>query len=471
MIAVKVDLGRQGDDGKVVPNGLTDQLGQVGHVIGQAIEARDDDALGLTRAAGSQRTPQTGAPPGAARTDILLDPDQIPTALGAGRGDRGALRFEPWPLVSRLHGPHTHVPDEPSRRHRQSVHEPAPFGVYANSRIRVYLFLCGTDATSFCELDVGDVRRWIVGDARLTPHPRAVACAGYVTRMPDLVLEPVQPYSLVSSARGYDPTRRMRDGFLELVFVVDETPTLAQVWQRPDGNLGARIDSAVPAAAIEHLRFVLALDVDHGPLLSMADADPLLCDLVSRRRGLRPLRTSTVAHALVQALAGQLITAREARMIEHRIVAMTSSQHAGLWLPPTCDGLRALSAVELARTGLSPRRAAALARVVRTFDVERLRTVPTGNAVARIERERTLGPWSAGVIALYGLGRYEHGLVGDLGLIRLCGNLLGRQATADDTRRLLDRYGDWAGLAGVHLMRHPLARERARRPTPRRAVA
>ena len=152
-------------------------------------------------------------------------------------------------------------------------------------------------------------------------------------------------------------------------------------------------------------------------------------------------------------------------------MALTSSQHAGLWLPPTCDGLRTLSAVELARTGLSPRRAAALARVVRTFDVERLRTVPTSNAIARIERERTLGPWSAGVIALYGLGRYEHGLVGDLGLIRLCGNLLGRQATADDTHRLLDRYGDWAGLAGVHLMRHPLARERARRPAPRRAVA
>ncbi len=289
--------------------------------------------------------------------------------------------------------------------------------------------------------------------------------------MPDVVLTPVQPYSLVQSAHGFDPTRRMRDGVLEVVFEVDDRPTFAQVWQRSDGNLVARVDGVAGAPTMEHLRFVLALDVDHAPFLDLADRDPLLRDLVSPRRGLRPLRTSTVAHALVQALAGQLITAREARAIEHRIVALTSTPYRGLWLPPTCDGLRARSAAELARTGLAPRRAAALARVVRTLDVERLRSVPTRNAVARIERERTLGPWSAGVIALNGLGRYEHGLVGDLGLIRLCGNLLGREATADDTHRLLERYGPWAGLAGVHLLRHPLARERARRPTPRRAVA
>lgn len=289
--------------------------------------------------------------------------------------------------------------------------------------------------------------------------------------MPDVVLEPVQPYSLVASARGFDPTRRLRDGVLELVFAVDDHPRLAQVWQRPDGNLGARLDGPACPETMAHLRFVLALDVDHRGFLELADRDPLLRDLVSRRRGLRPLRTSTVTHALVQAVAGQLITAREARVIEHRIVALTSASHAGLWLAPTCAGIRTLSATELMRAGLAPRRAAALARVVRTLDVERLKGVSTRSAVARIERERTLGPWSAGVIALNGLGRYEHGLVGDLGLIRLCRNLLGREATADDTRRLLEPYGDWAGLAGVHLMRHPLAHERGYRPTPRRAVA
>ena len=278
--------------------------------------------------------------------------------------------------------------------------------------------------------------------------------------MSDVVLSPIQPYSLAQSAVGSDPTRRIRAGVLELVFEVDGQPTCAQVWQRRDGDLGARVDGEACDATMAHLRFVLATDVDHGAFLALADADRLLRPLVSQRRGLRPVRTSTVAHALVQAMAGQLITAREARLIEHRIIALCSRPHAGLLLPPTVEGLRAVSAVELTRTGLAPRRAAALARVVRTLDVERLRTVTTDRAVARIERERTLGPWSAGIIALSGLGRYEHGLVGDLGLIRLCGSLLGREATSDDTRRLLESYGDWAALAGVHLMRHPLARQR-----------
>lgn len=248
---------------------------------------------------------------------------------------------------------------------------------------------------------------------------------------------------------------------LELVFEIEGSPVAAQVWQSPDGTLVVRTDEPACDRTVSHLRFVLAVDDDHRPFLDMVLGDPLLDDLVTARRGMRPIRTSTVAHSLLQAVAGQLITAREARLIEHRIVALTSRRHGDLWLPPTCEGLRSLSAAQLVRTGLAARRAGVLARVVRTFDVERLREVATVQAVARLQREPTLGPWSAGVIAVYGLGRYEHGLVGDLGLIRLCSNLLGRTATADDTAALLARYGAWAGLAGLHLMRHPLARRRA----------
>jgi 3-methyladenine DNA glycosylase/8-oxoguanine DNA glycosylase len=55
-------------------------------------------------------------------------------------------------------------------------------------------------------------------------------------------------------------------------------------------------------------------------------------------------------------------------------------------------------------------------------------------------------------MCLYGLGRFERGLVGDLGLVKLCSSLLGRRAQADDTAGLLAPYGDWAGLASVYLL-------------------
>jgi hypothetical protein len=46
--------------------------------------------------------------------------------------------------------------------------------------------------------------------------------------------------------------------------------------------------------------------------------------------------------------------------------------------------------------------------------------------------------------------RLEPGLVGDLGLLKLCSELLGPPAAQEDRRTLLERYGEWAGLASVY---------------------
>ncbi len=78
---------------------------------------------------------------------------------------------------------------------------------------------------------------------------------------------------------------------------------------------------ATPAGALDALRFVLAVEVDHTPFLRLAASDPLLAAVVRRRPGLRPARLGTVAHALVRAVCGQLITAREAMQIERRLLA------------------------------------------------------------------------------------------------------------------------------------------------------
>ena len=72
---------------------------------------------------------------------------------------------------------------------------------------------------------------------------------------------------------------------------------------------------------------------------------------------------------------------------------------------------------------------------------------------ARLQRERGLGPWSVGVIALEGLGSYERGLVGDLGLLKLCKALHGRWVEAEETAALLEPYEEWQGLASHYLLR------------------
>jgi 3-methyladenine DNA glycosylase/8-oxoguanine DNA glycosylase len=269
----------------------------------------------------------------------------------------------------------------------------------------------------------------------------------------ETTIVPRPPYSLALSARlKSDATRVLRDGVLTMVFEAGEARALAKVSQRPDGSLLARIESSAADAALEKLRFILAADADHAPFLARFARDRLIGRATRELAGLRPLRTATVTHALLKAVCGQLIQAKAARVLENKLVRIASPEHEGFRLPPVRSTFGRFTHAELARDGLVSRKAAALLRITHELDLERLHGVPTDTAAGRVERERGLGPWSAGMICLYGLGRYERGLVGDLGLVKLCGSLNGRWADAEDTRELLRPYEEWAGLASVFLL-------------------
>jgi 3-methyladenine DNA glycosylase/8-oxoguanine DNA glycosylase len=263
--------------------------------------------------------------------------------------------------------------------------------------------------------------------------------------MREILVRPRGPYSLALSARlAGDATRTFRDGVLRANLGREH----GTAWQSPDGRVTLRAETEDGLAT---LRFVLALDDDHTPFLRACADDPLLRRAVRELRGLRPVRVVTVVHALLRALCGQLIESSRARALERRIVFATAAGGA-LRAPPTAESLGRLSAAELRALGLHARRSATLLRLVRGLDLERLRTLPTGTAATRLERERGLGPWSVGVVCLEGLGRYERGLVGDLGLIKLVAALRGRRAEAWETAELLEPYGEWAGLAGMYLL-------------------
>ena len=180
--------------------------------------------------------------------------------------------------------------------------------------------------------------------------------------------------------------------------------------------------------------------------------DPLLRRATSHLAGLRPVRVATVAHALLRALCGQLIEAREARRIERRIIHATTPALGRFHVSPGTAVLGAISPAELRRLGLHARRGATLVRLCRALDLERLREAPSEAVAARLIRERGLGPWSLGVISLEGLGRWDHGLVGDLGLVKLLSELRGRRVEGGETEELLAPYGEWAGLASVYLL-------------------
>jgi 3-methyladenine DNA glycosylase/8-oxoguanine DNA glycosylase len=246
------------------------------------------------------------------------------------------------------------------------------------------------------------------------------------------VVRPRGPYSLRLSSRTDRYTTPLPGG------------GRGGAWQRRDGVVVLR---APDEHGLELLRFMLALEADHSEFVRRFRSDPLLGRTIGRLHGLRPLRLSTVTQAVVRALCGQLIEARRARAIERAILRTCGGE------PPTRDAVAALSPAELRRLGLAAARAATLVRICRSLELERLRSLPPEDATSRLLRERGIGPWSIGMIALEGLGSYRYGLVGDLSLVKLCSALRGRWVEGWETAELLEPFEEWAGLAGVYLMR------------------
>ena len=290
------------------------------------------------------------------------------------------------------------------------------------------------------------------------------------------VVRPAGPFSLaLSTKHASDATRRLRDGTLTTALRVGERVELGSARQLVDGRVVLR---AGTEEGLERLRFVVPVDADHTEFLRRFARDPLIGETTVHFQGMRQLRMPTVAQTLLRAFCGQLVDSRRARQLEVRIVKATTKRVDGsdLHAPPTRASFAELAPTRLRQLGLHARRAAALVRICRSVDVERLHTLPTEQAAEFIERERGLGPWSAGVICLEGLGRNERGLVGDLTLIKLMSRLRGRWVEGHETAELLAPYGEWAGLASLYLamgFKHGLIPLPAERPVrfPRAAFA
>ena len=151
-----------------------------------------------------------------------------------------------------------------------------------------------------------------------------------------------------------------------------------------------------------------------------------------------------MTHAVIRGVCGQLIQSSRALQIERAIIRACGDD------PPGREALARLSPARITACGLAGSRALTLTRLARGIDLEALRT--RDDALARLGRERGIGPWTVGVVALQGLGRYDAGLVDDLALVKLLASLRRRWPEPGETAELLAPYGEWQGLASVFLL-------------------
>jgi 3-methyladenine DNA glycosylase/8-oxoguanine DNA glycosylase len=227
---------------------------------------------------------------------------------------------------------------------------------------------------------------------------------------------------------------------------IDHPDVRFSVWQ----NRASRARGAELAQAA---RKILGLDVDPGPLQHAGEAVRLLRPTARALRGMRPPRFADFFEAFANvipfqqvsldagiATVGRLVE-RFGNCVEHdgrRFRAFPTAQRIG---DVRLDGLR--------RCGLSSRKAESLRRVARAIESgelseQEVARMDTRDALRILDELPGIGPWSASVVLLRGLGRLDVFPPGDVGATRGLATLMKLRPEAS-LQPTIERFADHRG--------------------------
>ena len=210
---------------------------------------------------------------------------------------------------------------------------------------------------------------------------------------------------------------------------------------------------------LQLLRRMLGVEVDLTPFYRSASKVQWLHPLVSRMQGVRPPRYPTIWEACVNAIVFQQISLHAASSIMGRLTAGLSEpvEHSGVRLYPFPSPQQVLSAPDrvLRGAGLSAGKLATLHRVADALgagaiDEGRLEKLPSPDAAALLRRIKGIGPWTAVIVLLRGLGRLDVFPANDTSVARNL-RLVGGPPLLD-VETLLDTLGPERGMLYYHLL-------------------
>ena len=235
-----------------------------------------------------------------------------------------------------------------------------------------------------------------------------------------------------------DPTIRFGPDGVWLARRTGSGPATLRLWA--DGAAGViRAESWGPGAvpALEAVPGLAGL-LDDPSLLE--PRHPLVRELQRRFPGLRLARTEQLIPALVPAVIEQKVTAGEAHAAYSAIVRRYGEPApgpAGLMVAPAGLRLATLPYFELHPLGLERRRAELLALIGRReSEIEALMALPAGDALARLQSTRGIGPWTAAEATRAAFGDPDAVSLGDAHLPDLVSWALAGEPRSDDARML-----------------------------------
>jgi 3-methyladenine DNA glycosylase/8-oxoguanine DNA glycosylase len=233
---------------------------------------------------------------------------------------------------------------------------------------------------------------------------------------------------------------------------VENTGTIAE----PDVCFCIRAGNAPSATRLraeETVRKMLGLDVDPAPLQHVAEAERAFRDTALALRGMRPPRFSGLFEAFASVVPFQQLSMEAGVAIMTRLVAAFGEQieHDGrrFYAFPTAAAIAAARLAPLRACGLSARKAQTLRDLARAVETGALRedqlsAMSTPAALGALTALPGIGPWSASLVLLRGLGRIDVFPPGDVGAMRGL-RILMRRGPQAPLVHVIERFGEYRG--------------------------
>ncbi len=238
-------------------------------------------------------------------------------------------------------------------------------------------------------------------------------------------------------------------------------PVLARVCQERADVLDVTLDGdeSEHPRALALVRRMLGVDRNLADFNGAADRILWLRPLADRMRGVKPPRYPTLWEACVNAVVFQQVSIHAASAILRRLILEFGP-------PLTCDGiaLHAFPSVEavhsvpdgaLSKVGLSAGKLATLRRIGEALlsgmlDEAMLEERPSSDAALLLRRIKGIGPWTATVILLRGLGRLDVFPMNDSSVVRNLAFIAG--STPVDIEAVLTALAPQQGMLYYHLL-------------------
>ncbi len=198
-------------------------------------------------------------------------------------------------------------------------------------------------------------------------------------------------------------------------------PVVARVRQSRADTLGVKLsggklDQLEVRRALKLLRRSLGADRELTHFDHAAASVPWLAPVARRMRGVKPPRYQSLWEACVNSILFQQVSLLAASAIMGRLVTAlsdpTESDDIRLYPFPTIHSFLSAPHDTLRGVGLSESKLATLRRVGEaisdgTLDEPALEALPSAEAADRLREIKGIGPWTAALVLLRGLGRLD----------------------------------------------------------------